>query len=85
MSVADKSLLRRRGVALATAGLILALSVGLLLRITNILLPQLVFTFIATCVVQLIVWLIPHFGFDRYLSSDPHYIYVPMLAAAFSI
>lgn len=38
---------------------------------------------VLTLVVELVMWLIPHFRWDERLADwDPHYIYVPMAAAA---
>ena len=37
---------------------------------------------VATAIVQLVVWWIPHRSLDEHLRWDRHYTYTPMLAAA---
>lgn len=76
----------KHGITLAASGLALALSVGLLLKVTGVT-PNMTWTqwlwgVAFTAVVQGALWLIPHLGLDAYLSRDPHYLYLPMLGAA---
>ena len=83
MDTAERQRLRKRNVVLATAGLMLAMAVGLVLRLLG--LAQLepwhwLWGLVLTLAVQAVVWLIPHFGLDGRLRFDPHYVKVPMLA-----
>ncbi len=80
-----KRALKKRGILLATAGWALALTVLLALRFLG--LVELGYRTWAiavglTAVVQYALWLIPARGLDDRLSWDPHYFYMPMLAAA---
>lgn len=82
----QKQALKKRGIVLATAGLLLALSVALALRLLGVsdagyggLLIALAVTF----AVQFLLWLLPHRGWEARLTWDPHYLYLPMVAAAF--
>lgn len=78
--------IRKRGVLLATAGLLLALAVELALKLfglATISPSQWSFALGLTLLVQALLWLIPHLGWDEHLSWDPHYLYLPMTAAAF--
>lgn len=36
-----------------------------------------------TLVLQGLLWLLPHLGWDERIRWDPHYVYLPMLVAAF--
>lgn len=80
-----KRLLRKRGILLATAGLMLALAVGLALRllgISGMRLDEWAVVLVLTLTVQTLLWLVADRGWDRRLSWDPHYLYVPMVVAA---
>lgn len=88
MAMADKRAIKERRVLLAGSGLVLALvlqlSLGALgfeslssdtwLRALGIIAG-----------LQIAIWLILRLGWDRYLTWDPHYLYVPMAAAIFSL
>lgn len=76
--------LKKRGILLATAGLLLALAVSVALRLLG--LSQMRYSDWAialalTLAIQLILWVIPHRGWDAHLHWDPHYLYLPMVAA----
>jgi diguanylate cyclase (GGDEF)-like protein len=76
---------RKRGIVLATGGLLLAMAVGLALRLLGISTLHYGHWLAAvtiTLVVQSLLWLIPHFGWDEHLRWDPHYVLLPTLAAA---
>jgi diguanylate cyclase (GGDEF)-like protein len=81
----EKRRVRKRSIVLATSGLALALFVGLVLRWVGVTSASYQVWLLAaglTVVVQAVLWLIPHLGWDEKLGWDPHYIYMPMLAAA---
>jgi len=76
---------RTHGVLLATAGLVFALLVVLGLKtlaLSPISLVEWMLALVATAIVQLVVWWIPHRSLDEHLRWDRHYTYTPMLAAA---
>jgi diguanylate cyclase (GGDEF)-like protein len=75
--------LKKRGILLATGGLLLALAVALGLRMTGFTRASYAAwaTVLAlTLAVQGLLWLVPARGWDARLSFDPHYVYVPVLA-----
>lgn len=81
----EASHLKRRGVLLATAGLLFALAVGFGLRfleVTQIDVRTWSLAALFTLAVQFALWLVPARGWDARLGWDPHYIYLPMTAAA---
>lgn len=76
--------LKKRGILLATGGLLLALAVLLALRwlgLSRMDYGAWALAFGLTLAIQAALWLIPHRGWDAHLSWDPHYLYVPMVAA----
>lgn len=83
MHPADKGRLRTRAIAFATAGLLAALAVGLLLKVvglTRVSWRDWFTAVVVTLVVQGLVWLVAQRGWDAHLTWDPHYLLVPMLA-----
>ena len=81
----ERRRMRTRGVALASSGLFFALFVLLALKLLGqspITYAQLATAVVATSLVQLIVWYIPHNYLDERIAWDRHYTYVPMLAGA---
>lgn len=75
--------LRERGVLLATAGLCVALLVGLIFKLFGIIqvsLSALAALLAITLAVQALMWLVPHRGWDERLSWDPHFQILPMLS-----
>lgn len=78
--------IKKDGVLLASAGFGLALLCLLVYRLLGLTdhgsPPVLVILAGVTAVVQAILWWIPHRGWDRKLSADPDYVYLPMAAAA---
>ncbi len=77
---------RKRGILLATAGYLLALGVLLFLRFVGIArfsMTQWLEALGWTVATQAVLWSVPHFGWDVLLKWDRHYIYVPMVVAAF--
>lgn len=77
--------LKKRGIALATAGFGLALAVELLLDavgLTDLDLAAWVGAVALTLALQALLWLIPHRGWDARLTWDPHYVYLPLAVAA---
>ena len=76
---------RTNGILLATAGLVFALLVVLglkILALSPISYVEWTLALVATAIVQLVVWWIPHQSLDEHLRWDRHYTYTPMLAAA---
>ena len=72
--------------SLATAGLLVTIAAGYLLRLpgsAGSTISDWTFVLVLTLAVQLVMWLVPHFGWDKYLPWDPHYMLSPMLAAVF--
>ncbi|MBI4409015.1 MAG: GGDEF domain-containing protein [Gemmatimonadetes bacterium] len=81
----DKQRLKQRGILLASAGLSLGLVVILalkLLGLSAVTFGEWVIAAASTLVVLLALWLVPRLGWDARLRWDPHYVYVPVLAAA---
>jgi diguanylate cyclase (GGDEF)-like protein len=81
----EKRRAKENGILLATSGLLLVLAVALGLRLARLT----EFGFVhwggalaLTLAVQGALWMVPRRGWDARLTWDPHYIYVPMLAAA---
>lgn len=88
MGMTDRRGIKERRVLLAGSGLVLALglqlglgAMGFEILTTGTWLRALV----VTVGLQVLVWLILRLGWDRYLTWDPHYLYVPMAAAIFSL
>jgi diguanylate cyclase (GGDEF)-like protein len=80
----ERRRLKKRGIVLATAGLLVTLGVAFGLRLaglTQMSYRQWAGTVVLTLVVQGVLWLIPARGWDARLSFDPHYLYAPMVAA----
>lgn len=76
---------KERGIVLATVGLILALIALLahrLLGLTAMSSGEWLFAVATTLVVQGGVWLGARLGVERFPRWDPHYLLLPMLAAA---
>ncbi len=87
MSKTDDSNLRKRGIALAGAGYVLALAIALglkLLGLADMSYREWVVAAALTLGLQSILWLIPHLGLDRKIRWDRHYLYTPMITAAIS-
>jgi diguanylate cyclase (GGDEF)-like protein len=81
----EKRRLKERGVALATVGLLLMAVGGLALRFLDFTATSyrtFAFSAAVTLVVQSVVWLVLHRGWDQRFTWDRHYLYLPMLAAA---
>jgi diguanylate cyclase (GGDEF)-like protein len=83
MHATERRRLRTRAVAFATGGLVAALGVGLVLRLLG--LSRITFAgwltaMAVTVVVQGLVWMAAHRGWDERLTWDPHYLLVPMFA-----
>ncbi|HKK07603.1 MAG TPA: GGDEF domain-containing protein [Gemmatimonadota bacterium] len=76
---------KKRGVVLATAGLLLALGLTAALHLAG-LVPmrwgEWEAALAATLGVQAVLWLLPHLGLDERLTGDSRYLYLPMLCAA---
>jgi len=86
--MADKRVIKERRVLLAGAGLVMALVVGLALDALGFDVSPITTWFALlgiTVGLQLIVWLILRLGWDRAIAWDPHYLYIPMSAAIFSL
>lgn len=84
MDTPDKRGIKQRRVLLAGGGLVLALALALVLNIAGlgVIAPRdWAAALLITVVLQAAVWLILEVGWDRYLTWDPHYLYVPMVAA----
>lgn len=77
---------KKNGVLLASAGFGLALLCLGFYRVAGLTehgsLPILMILAAVTACVQALLWWIPHRGWDRHLSADPHYVHVPLSAAA---
>jgi diguanylate cyclase (GGDEF)-like protein len=77
---------KKRGVVLATCGLALALVAGRIIQALGLAQPTAsdwILSVGVTAVVQGLLWLIPHLGWDERLFWDRQYILLPMLGAAF--
>jgi diguanylate cyclase (GGDEF)-like protein len=75
---------RRRGLLLATGGLLLALGVGLGLNLLGLARFELGIwarSVAATLLLQAGIWLVLELGWDRRLSWDPHFVLLPTLVA----
>lgn len=82
----ERRRVRTHGILLATVGLVFALLVVLglkILALSPISYVEWTLALVATAIVQLVVWWIPHRSLDEHLRWDRHYTYTPMLAAAF--
>jgi diguanylate cyclase (GGDEF)-like protein len=76
------------GVLLATSGLLLVSLLALLLRgvgLSEFSLRHWSLSLLMTSTVQTALWLVPRRGWDARLRWDPHFIYVPMAAAALQL
>ena len=81
----ERRRVRTHGILLATAGLVFALLVVLALKtlaLSPISFVEWTLALVATAIVQLVVWWIPHRSLDEHLRWDRHYTYTPMLAAS---
>lgn len=79
---------KKRGILLASAGLSLALVALAYYRFVGLsAAPWSALAALAgaTALVQAILWLIPHLGWDRYLHRDDDYVRLPLAAAAFQL
>ena len=88
MGMTDKRRIKERRVLLAGAGLVMALGVELGLDALgfNPIPPATWLVALAiTAGLQFVVWLILRLGWDRALTWDPHYLYIPMAAAVFCL
>ncbi|HXF81688.1 MAG TPA: GGDEF domain-containing protein [bacterium] len=88
MGLTDKRAIKERRVLMAGTGLVLGLLIQLGLgRLGFEATPPGIWTRALLTVVglQAAVWLILRLGWDRYLAWDPHYLYVPMAAAIFTL
>lgn len=78
--------IKKNGVLLASAGLGLALLCLVYFRLAGLTvhgsIPVLGGLAGLTALVQAVLWWIPHRGWDRKLTADPDYVYVPLAAAA---
>lgn len=84
----EKRRTKKLGVLLATSGLLLVSVMALLLRgvgLTEFSLRGWWLNLLMTTTVQGLMWLVPHRGWDARLRWDPHFIYVPMAAAALQL
>lgn len=82
----ERRKIKKRGILLAGGGLLLMLLAVLelkLLGITAITFPQWFFAVGLTVAAQALLWWIPHARWDQRIPWDPHYLYLPMGAAAF--
>lgn len=80
----DRQARKQRAILVAAAGWLLALVVLFTMRelgLTQIRPSELWGLGIATAAAQTILWWIPRRGLDRYLTWDPHYLYVPLMTA----
>ena len=84
MLAVERSHNKKHGVLLATSGLLLALVVVYVLNylgLSTLSARQLAYAAAVTVLVQMILWLAVHAGWDQGLTWDRHFIYVPMTAA----
>lgn len=82
MGSVDKRRIKERGVLLASGGLLLALGLGSLGLEARTAFPRLLLALGITVALQGTLWMIARLGWDERLRWDPHYLYVPMMAAA---
>jgi diguanylate cyclase (GGDEF)-like protein len=81
----ERRAIKKRGILLATAGL--AFTLGILLAldwlgIAAVPTRSWIAAGTVTVLVQLGLWLIPHWGLSERIGWDPHYLLIPMTAAA---
>jgi len=84
MGSIDRQYIKKRGVMMAGAGLLLALVVACLLNFVGLQAMPLSACLSAagvTILVYAALWLTVHFGWDAHLPWDHHFIYLPMVAA----
>ncbi len=84
MGSIDRQYIKKRGVLMAGAGLLLALVVACLLNFVGLQAMPLSACLAAagvTILVYAALWLTVHFGWDAHLPWDHHFIYLPMVAA----
>lgn len=86
ISRAEAREVKKRGIVLASTGLLLALVALAYFRLAG--LTEASWAALgalagATLLVQSCLWLVPHRGWDRHLDWDDDYVIVPLLAAAF--
>lgn len=81
----DHVTIKKRGIALATVGLLMALAIlwaqgaiGVLEVAGSGLLPALLITLAA----QGALWLVPHLGWDEHMEWDEHYVLLPVAVAS---
>ncbi len=84
-SARERRAIKKRGILLATAGL--ALTLGILLAldwlgIADVPTRSWIGAGIVTALVQLALWLLPHWGISERIGWDRHYLLIPMTAAA---
>ena len=85
MDALERRRLKKTGIVLATGGLTSALVVGLFLQMLGAVTATYREWGLAvglTVVVQTLLWVIPHFGWDERLTWDPDYLFLPMLSIA---
>lgn len=86
MDESTKSTIKIRGVALASAGLAIALVVMLATRslgLSRITMQEWLWALAATVVVQSSLVILPLRGWDARIPRDPHFLYVPLIGATF--
>ena len=84
----EKRRAKELGVLLATSGLLLVSVMALILRgvgLTEFNLRHWWLSLLMTTSIQALMWMVPHRGWDTRLRWDPHFIYVPMAAAALQL
>ena len=82
---AERRRVKRRGIVLATGGLLLALGLVLGLDAVGFLHANLrswLTALLVTLAVQGALWFLPGFDIDERITGDRRYLYLPMLAAA---
>lgn len=81
----DHVAIKKRGIALATAGLLMALgilSVQDSIGVLEVAGPELLRAAALTVAAQGLLWLVPHLGWDEHLTWDEHYILLPVAVAS---
>ncbi len=84
MAISHRQIIKERRVLLGGAGLIMALALGLgldALGLAAISLRNWFAALVITVVLQALLWAVLRLGWDRHLTWDPHYLYVPMAVA----
>lgn len=81
----DHAAIKKRGIVLATAGLVMALGILRIqdaIGVLEIAGSDLLDAAVVTLAAQGLLWLVPHVGWDEHLGWDEHYVLLPVAVAS---